>query len=94
MKLFLSLLLLSTMLLSATETNSLSRIQKLANEIKLEEASLKNLTNGVPSTFAEKATPSANIALANLMFIWIEHDIAVSNLTIKKLELKKLKESK
>ena len=75
-------------------TNVLSGTQKLLSEIKRDEANIYNLTNGIPNTYTANSSKSSGMMIDNLKEIWEKYDIAVSNLTIKRLQLTKLVEKK
>ena len=70
--------------------HNISKAQKLQLEILKDEKELVKLTNGVPTTFGTMSDAGSEMMVKNLENIWKQYDIAISNITIKRLELNKL----
>jgi len=66
------------------------KIPILETQIRLQERRIMELTNGLPTSFVSNTDTKSTQSLTNLMIAWEEYDVAMSNITIKKIELKNL----
>ncbi len=77
---------------SVVVTNSFTDKQKLIMEINRMTEKIYDITNGYPDRFTDNSNDNTQFMINRLKDIWeTNYPIAISNLNLKKLELKKLK---